>query len=174
MKKNFAELKIELPKGFRTEINLDAILWIKEIAVLLKKGYVLTIDYGYPSHELYARHRSHGTLVCYHQHQINYDPYRNIGKQDITTHINFSALCLWGNKYGLDFCGFRDQGNFLQALGFREFIKKEKQAADHYSAYLKKELLTETLLADMGTKLKVLIQQKDMPEKELVGLKTTI
>jgi len=166
-----AELKIHLPKGYRTEINLDATRWIREIALMLKKGYVLTIDYGYPSDELYAGYRNRGTLVCYHKHRINFDPYLNIGEQDITTHVNFSALCLWGFKYGLEYCGFRDQGHFLQALGFRESIQKAKAPANHYLNYLKEEFLEETLLMDMGHRLKVLIQQKEMPKYELMGLK---
>ena len=97
----FAELKVILPKNFRTEINLEAIGWIKEIAAALKKGYVLTIDYGYPSAELYSHCRRNGTLVCYHQHTVSDQPYQNIGEQDITSHINFSALSYWGLKWGL-------------------------------------------------------------------------
>ena len=72
----FAELNVNLPRNFRTEINLEAIRWIKEIAAALKKGYVLTIDYGYPSAELYRHYRSNGTLVCYHQHNVSDQPYQ--------------------------------------------------------------------------------------------------
>jgi SAM-dependent MidA family methyltransferase len=67
--------------------------------------------------------------------------------------------------------GFRNQGDFLQALGFRDFIKKEKDLRCDYPSYLKEELLAETLLMDMGNKLKVLIQQKELPRQELMGLK---
>ncbi|MGH2646295.1 MAG: class I SAM-dependent methyltransferase, partial [Ginsengibacter sp.] len=86
------ELDINLPKGFRTEINLEAVSWIKQIAKALQKGFVLTIDYGYPQSQLYNSARSTGTLLCYNKHTINYNPYKNMGEQDITAHVNFSAL----------------------------------------------------------------------------------
>src|SRR5688572_6914128 len=84
LKEYFQELNIFLEKNYRTEINLQAITWLKEIAGPLQKGFVMTIDYGFPSLELYSSHRSRGTLLCYHKHKINDCPYKNIGEQDIT------------------------------------------------------------------------------------------
>src|SRR5688500_3827262 len=80
LKDYLEQLQVNLPKGFRTEINLQAIDWIKDIAGVLQKGFVLTIDYGHPSSDLYGPNRSLGTLVCYHKHNINYCPYVNIGE----------------------------------------------------------------------------------------------
>src|SRR5688572_28894887 len=117
LKNYLDELQVIIPNGFRTEINLQAIEWIKEIADALKKGFVLTIDYGYPSSALYSNQRGSGTLACYHKHSVNYCPYNNIGEQDITAHVNFSALHHWGLKNGLCFSGFTTQANFLLALG---------------------------------------------------------
>jgi SAM-dependent MidA family methyltransferase len=94
------ELGVVLPKGFRTEINLQATEWIQEISLSLKKGFIITIDYGYPSSGLYCKDKSCGTLVCYNKHTINENPYYDIGNQDITSHVNFSALCHWGLKMG--------------------------------------------------------------------------
>jgi len=170
LKDYLSELKVELPKGFRTEINLEATEWMKELAITLKRGYVITIDYGYPSHELYHGYRSSGTLRCYHKHRINNHPYSSIGEQDITSHVNFSALCLWGFKNGLDYCGFTDQGCFLKALGFRDYLKKIQEPGQDYLNHRKESFLTQTLLEDMGSKFKVLIQQKGMPKKKLLGL----
>jgi SAM-dependent MidA family methyltransferase len=167
------ELKVQLPKGFRTEINLEATKWIKEVATCLNKGYVLTIDYGDHSSELYREHRRSGTLVCYHKHQINDNPYRNIGAQDITSHVNFSALIHWGLKEGLTCCGLTNQGHFLAALGFSEYLLKTVVAPqqDIVQTAKKVTFLTHTLLIDMGSKFKVLIQGKQTPKQELVGLK---
>ena len=81
LKDYFPQLGITLPDGFRTEINLQAIEWINSVACHLNKGFVLTIDYGYASSDLYNARRSMGTLVCYHRHSINYCPYINIGKE---------------------------------------------------------------------------------------------
>ncbi len=169
-----SELNVVLPKGFRTEINLEAIEWIKEIAASLKKGYVITIDYGYPSQELYSERRSSGTLVCYNKHTINDNPYNNIGEQDITSHVNFSALSHFGFTYGLEHCGLTSQAGFLLALGFKEYLRKvldEELGQDIMSMVKKESFLTHTLLMDMGLKFKVLIQQKGISNKELSGLK---
>jgi SAM-dependent MidA family methyltransferase len=171
LKDYLAELKVTLPKGFRTEINLEAIEWIKEIAASLKKGYVMTIDYGYHSSELYREYRSCGTLMCYNKHKMNDQPYIEIGKQDITSHVNFSALNLWGLKSGLEYCGFTEQGHFLLALGFRDYLKKISVPGQDLLNYEREVFLTRTLLMDMGSKFKVLIQQKGMSNPELLGLK---
>jgi SAM-dependent MidA family methyltransferase len=165
------ELKVELPKGFRTEINLDATLWMKDVSKVLKRGYVLTIDYGYPSAELYCEQRKNGTIACYNKHKVNYEPFADIGRQDITSHVNFSALCLWGHKHGLELCGYRDQGSFLIALGFKDHIKTKVERKSDL-AKLKQEVhLSNLLLEDMGRKFKVLIQQKETPRHPLSGLR---
>lgn len=166
------ELKIILPKGFRTEINLQAIDWMKEIGAALQKGFVVTIDYGFPSSELYSSHRSQGTLLCYHKHKINACPYSNIGEQDITAHINFSALRHWGLKNGLEYSGFANQTHFLQSLGLVNHLREaETSIAGAYENYKKKFFLINSLLMDMGTKLKVLIQYKGIEQPSLMGLK---
>lgn len=164
------ELKVDLKNGFRTEINLEAVNWIKEIAANLKKGYVLTIDYGYPSSELYDDYRGYGTLMCYNKHKTNNKPYHYIGAQDITSHVNFSALCLWGFKNGLEYTGFTDQSRFLTSLGFRDHIKKKEIPGQDYFNFKNEMKLTQTLVHEMGSKFKVLIQHKDTPKHKLMGL----
>jgi SAM-dependent MidA family methyltransferase len=170
--KNYvAELNINLPRGFKTEINLEAIEWITQIASSLKQGYVLTIDYGFQSAELYKQHRSQGTLLCYQGHQINDDPYRDIGKQDITAHVNFTALCHWGLKNGLGCCGLTNQANFLLAIGIKEYLRETApQGGNIAELAMKEAMLTRTLLIEMGSKFKVLIQQKGMYGCKLSGL----
>jgi SAM-dependent MidA family methyltransferase len=83
------EFGISLAKGYRTEVNLRMRDWLVEAAGLLKNGFVITIDYGYPAQELYSPERDRGTLLCYHRHQVNEDPLQRTGEQDITAHINF-------------------------------------------------------------------------------------
>ena len=166
------ELKVTLPVNFRTEINLQAIHWIKQVAGALNRGYILTIDYGHQSAELYKQCRSGGTLLCYHKHSINDSVYDNIGTQDITSHVNFSALIHWGSKNGLGECGFTDQSHFLLALGVQDYIKKAiSHEKDIFIAAKKASILTHTLLMDMGNKFKVLIQEKGGCEKRLLGLR---
>jgi len=168
--KNYLEaLDVHLPRGFRTEINLDALDWIKEIAIALHRGFVLTIDYGYPSAELYQDYRNQGTLICYNKHRINENPYQDIGQQDITSHVNFTALHHWGLKNGLEGCGFTDQGHFLRALGFEEILKEMIMREEGIN-YKKEIYLVNRLLYDMGRKYKVLIQSKGIPDPGLRGL----
>jgi SAM-dependent MidA family methyltransferase len=170
LKDYLAELNITFPEGYRTEINLEAVRWIQDITSSLKKGYVMTIDYGDSSEGLYKARRSQGTLLCYHKHQVNDQPYCNVGKQDITAHVNFSALCHWGMKNGLACCGLTSQANFLLNLGFKDHLRKTA-VGDAIQLAMKETMLTHTLLIDMGSKFKVLIQQKGIPEGQLSGLK---
>jgi SAM-dependent MidA family methyltransferase len=172
LKEYFSELNIILPQDFCTEVNLEATKWLKEIAHGLQKGFVLTIDYGYPSHELYRSDKRLGTLVCYNNHKIHDNIYSNPGKQDITAHVNFSALCHWGLKYGLDYCGFIHQSYFLLALGLNEYLRKaEESNPDDYLNEQQKAFFINTFMVDIGNKLKVLIQQKGLPPQKLLGLK---
>lgn len=168
----FTELQVQLPAGFRAEINLQALEWIKEIATALKEGYVITIDYGYPADVLYNEPRKGGTLLCYHQHRVSDDPYQDIGKQDITSHVNFSALCHWGLKNGLSCCGLTRQANFLLGLGFEGLagdLDVPKGCLPEIA--IREAFLKHTLLVDMGTKFKVLIQGKGVPATGLSGLR---
>lgn len=174
LKDYFRQLEVQLPVGFWTEVNLQAIDWIKNISASLHKGFVLTIDYGYPSSELYQSNRRSGTIACYNKHTVNDLPYTNIGQQDITTHVNFSALNLWGAKNGLMNCGFTNQSQFLLSLGLTEYIREvEKTEKSNFEARKKLSLL-HNLLISMGRKMKVLVQQKGLKHPLLSGLKFTL
>lgn len=105
------------PLGYRTEVHLAALDWLTTVANKLHRGYVLTIDYGYPASRYYSRGRSQGTVQCYYQHAHHNDPYRHIGHQDITAHVNFTALERQGEVQGLKTIGVTQQAMFLMALG---------------------------------------------------------
>lgn len=171
----FSEMGIRLPKGFQAEVNLQALTWIGEVANAMNKGYILTIDYGYLSEDLYKPQRSDGTLLGYYRHSLSDNFYSHIGQQDITSHVNFSALSRWGRKNGLGDCGFTDQCRFLLSLGIQDAIKKvASQESDLIRAARKVSLLTKILLIEMGGKLKVLIQEKGGCNRRLLGLKDAI
>lgn len=171
LKNYFNQLNVQLPDGFCTEANLEAIDWLKEVAGPLEKGFVLTIDYGFPSSELYQSNRRLGTIVCYHKHSVNDLPFDNIGKQDITAHVNFSALNLWGKQNGLMNCGFTDQSQFLLGLGLAEYLRKIETAGKTNYAAKEKLSVIHNLLMSMGKKIKVLIQQKGLQRPALSGLR---
>jgi SAM-dependent MidA family methyltransferase len=105
------------PDGYRTEVNLAALDWINTVAKKLKQGFLLTIDYGYPAQRYYLAARRQGTLQCYYRHQHHDNPYFYIGHQDITAHVDFTALERQGELSGLQTVGYTQQGLFLMALG---------------------------------------------------------
>jgi SAM-dependent MidA family methyltransferase len=167
----FDALDIRLSPTYRTEVNLEARQWIETISQYLQKGYVMTIDYGYLSEDLYNRARSRGTLLCYNRHQVNEDFFQQVGRQDITAHVNFSALRLWGEQCGLSCCGLTSQAEFLLALDFKAHLRQQPVAGgDIVQLAMQEARLTRTLLVDMGSKFKVLVQQKGLPDKQLTGL----
>jgi SAM-dependent MidA family methyltransferase len=173
LKDYFKQLEVQLPVGFCTEVNLQAIDWIKNISASLNKGFVLTIDYGYPSSELYQSNRRLGTIACYNKHTVNDLPYTNIGQQDITTHVNFSALNFWGAKNGLMTCGFTNQSQFLLSLGLAEYVRKIEETEKNNFEAGKKLSILHNLLISMGRKMKVLVQQKGLKHPFLSGLRFT-
>lgn len=105
------------PEGYRTEVNLAALDWLNTVTKRLQRGFLLTIDYGYSADRYYQPARHQGTLQCYYQHQHHDNPYLYIGQQDITAHVNFTALERQGELCGLRKVGFTQQGLFLMALG---------------------------------------------------------
>ncbi len=108
--------------GYRTEVHLAAIDWMKTVAAKLHQSYVLTVDYGYPASRYYNRARAQGTLQCYYQHAHHDNPYSHLGHQDITAHVNFTALERQGEQCGLETVGVTQQGMFLMALGLGDRI----------------------------------------------------
>lgn len=108
--------------GYRTEVNLAALDWLTTVAAKLRQGYLLTIDYGYKAERYYRPSRSQGTLQCYYQHRHHSDPFAAIGLQDITAHVDFTALERQGEKLGLQSLELTQQGLFLMALGLGDRI----------------------------------------------------
>jgi len=108
---------LSYPDGYTTEVNLAAKSWVQEVARVLQRGYVLTIDYGYDSDRYYATSRHDGTLQCYTQHRHHDNPYINLGTQDITAHVDFGTIERWGAHAGLTTLGRTRQALFLMALG---------------------------------------------------------
>ncbi len=112
--------------GWRAEINLDALRWIQHSAPLLTDsgGYLLAIDYGEQAYDLYTRERQCGTLACYFQHQLTQRPLVRPGEQDITAHVNFSALINEGQRQGLHLHEFTTQKAWLTAMGLNTEVER--------------------------------------------------
>jgi SAM-dependent MidA family methyltransferase len=107
---------IQPEPGERIEVLLAAQQWMEEICCHLKTGFVLVVDYGYSRQEqLAGRHR--GTLMTYRQHSASPDPYQAPGEQDITAHVNFTALTAIAQENGLDVQPLLTQSQFLLGIG---------------------------------------------------------
>jgi len=161
------EFSIDLSRGYKTEVNLRIRDWLREINDKLSEGFIMTIDYGYPSWDYYSEERSRGTLLCYHKHQIDEDPFQNIGEQDMTAHVNFSSLKKWGEDGGLKTVGFCPQGVYLVSLGLDEVITEfYGDSLDPFDIAKIKGLI---LPQGMGESHKVMIQYKGKGEPKLKG-----
>ena len=153
------------PEGYRTEINLLAPDWMKQVAQHLNRGFVLTIDYGHTAQDLYRSDRTQGTFLCYFQQSINENPFLLVGDQDMTAHVDFSNLAATGETHGLQTTGFTNQMSFLMGLGVEQMIAELEQDSPAFNAAI--HLLRPN---GMGTTFKVLIQHKGIVDPELDGL----
>lgn len=157
---------ISLPDGYRTEINLDATSWMKQVAQVMARGLVLTIDYGHTSDDLYGPDRKTGTFLCYYRQTTTDNAFDRVGEQDMTAHVDFTALAKAGQAAGLDVTGFTNQMSFLIGLGAEHLLESLPPESPEFFAAI------HLLRPDgMGRTFKVLVQHKNMPQPELDGLK---
>jgi SAM-dependent MidA family methyltransferase len=169
----FKSMNIVLEEGQKAEVNLQALDWVEKVARCVKKGFVLTIDYGFHAQELYAAHRREGTLLCYHHHQTSENPFERMGEQDITSHVNFTSLIKKGEEVGLHFTGLVPQYRFLIGLGILEEMEsrgRELSEIEGLGLRLSLKHLIEPEVG-MGEVFKVLIQHKGIKKPSLDGLR---
>lgn len=115
------------PDNWRAEINLDALRWIEQASTLLRpRGFLLAIDYGDKARALYTRDRRRGTLLCYYQHQTNEHPLLFPGAQDITAHVDFSALIARGRASGLRLHTYTTQRVWLEECGLLHELEQRR------------------------------------------------
>jgi SAM-dependent MidA family methyltransferase len=154
--------------GFQFEINLRARAWMEEIGRALRRGYVLTLDYGYRRAERFRPERSAGTLLAYHRHRVERDLYTRVGEQDLTSHVDFDDLVDAGRRVGLDPVGLTDQMRFLTAHALHLGILEGEPAS---AAAWRERLAFKELIrpGGMGTTFRVLAQAKDAPRGTLTG-----
>ena len=114
---------IALREGARAEVCLELDGWVEEVAAGLVRGAAIVIDYGHPAAELYGPDRSTGTLRAYAAHQVHDDWARAVGRQDLTAHVDFSALESAARVVGLDPLGLTSQAEFLMGAGLEELLE---------------------------------------------------
>ena len=157
---------ITLPEGYRTEINSAAIDWMKQVASSMARGLVLTIDYGHTSEDLYGSERARGTFLCYYRQTSSENAFERVGEQDMTAHVDFTALAKTGQGAGLEVTGFTNQMSFLIGLGMEQMLESLQPESPEFFAAI------QLLRPDgMGRTFKILIQHKGMAKPDLDGLK---
>jgi SAM-dependent MidA family methyltransferase len=153
--------------GYRTEVNLAALDWLKIVEQKLERGYIISIDYGYSADRYYNPIRSQGTLQCYYEHYHHNDPYINIGNQDLTAHVDFTAIQNQGELLGLETIGFTKQGMFLMTLGLGDRISKVSSSGGDIQTILTRRQNLHQLIDPMGVgKFGILIQSKGLTAEE--------
>jgi SAM-dependent MidA family methyltransferase len=167
----FATQGVILQEGQYAEAGLEASDWITEVGRRLERGYVLTIDYGHHAAELFDDHHMRGTLLAYQNHRVSEDFYVSPGEQDLTAHVNFTALEMWGKRSGLETVGFTSQTTFLLALGqeneFADLYDEGQTEAERVRARLQLKTLIHP--EGMGERFQVLLQQKGSVRRRLTG-----
>lgn len=162
----FERLGIRLPEGYRTEVNLRAPDWTREVGAKLAKGFALTIDYGYRAEEYYSPERRGGTLVCYYRHAYSEHPYVRVGRQDITAHVDFTSLMDAGRAAGLETVFYTTQREFLLEQGIENWLR-QMEKSDIPAQQKRSERRAVLALLDprgMG-RFRVLGQKKEMQRK---------
>ncbi|HET7841303.1 MAG TPA: SAM-dependent methyltransferase [Terriglobia bacterium] len=169
----------QLDEGQRVEVSTAATQWIPSVAEKLARGFVVTIDYGDLAERLYTPSRPRGTLLSYRRHRASEDFFSAPGEQDLTAHVNFSALIDVGRETDLEFTGLTTQEKFLMALGeenqFGDLYDPGQSEVEQLDARLKlKRLLfpgDPDGPAGMGAIFKVLIQHRGLNDPRLTGMK---
>ena len=151
------ELGQEFTSGYISEVNFAAEDWIKSIAEKIDSGIVVLIDYGFPRNEYYHEQRNQGTLMCHYQHRSHPDPLVYPGLQDITAHVDFTAMADAALESGMRVMGYTNQASFLIGAGLMEMLSvtndNEKLMDEMEVASQVKKL---TLPHEMGELFKVI------------------
>ena len=119
-------LEIEPPRGgrYESEIGLAGKAWMASLAAMLSHGAILVVDYGFPRREYYHPQRHMGTLMCHYRHRAHADPFVLPGLQDITSHVDFTAMAWAAHHAGMEVLGYTSQATFLVNCGITDLLAR--------------------------------------------------
>jgi SAM-dependent MidA family methyltransferase len=149
---------------YRSEINLQAEAWISNLGAWLTRGAALLIDYGFPRHEYYHPQRHRGTLMCHIQHRAHDNVFLAPGLQDITAHVDFTAIAHAAQAAGLDLLGYTSQARFLLNAGLADILAAYAPESEQLRAQTNgavQKLISE---AEMGEIFKVIALGRGVTE----------
>jgi SAM-dependent MidA family methyltransferase len=169
---HFERLGVSPGEGCEAEVCLAAPAWVAQASKSLRRGYVLTLDYGYEASELYAPWRKRGTLLTFYRHTSGDDPYARIGRQDITASVDFTSVRRAGEAAGLTTLDRVSQAEFLASLGIGEALSPQPDP-DQLEAYyaLRRAVMELTDPSGLG-RITVLTMSKGVTSGER-GLQST-
>jgi len=165
-----------LTEGYSSEINLLAEDWLTTLGQHLQQGLAILIDYGFPRHEYYHPQRHDGTLMCHYRHHAHADPFQYLGLQDITAHVDFTAMAEAAYAAGFKICGYTNQSNFLLGSGLADLVGVIDEITEQVR--LAGEIKKLTMPHEMGELFKVIGLSKgldiDMPGFGLCDLRNSL
>lgn len=160
---------ISFSENYTSEINLNLPAWIKSVSGSLSSGVILLMDYGFPRHEYYHPDRSTGTLMCHYRHHSHSNALVFPGIQDITAHVDFTAVAEAASDNQCDVVGFTNQAAFLIDCDLLSFVDA---ACDEKKRFIQnQQLLKLTMPSEMGELFKVMALTKNY-KHELMGFRT--
>lgn len=153
---------LTLDEGQVVEVNLNALRYLEAVARLLKRGYVVTIDYGDRRERLFSSIRREGTVRSFYRHVLVDNVFERIGDQDITASVDFTALIEHGERIGLRLVEFKTQRQFLLEQGLMERLVAMRESNNTVVELYRSLLAAKHLIMPgaLGDHFKVLIQQK--------------
>ena len=154
-----------IPNGSVLDISPAAAAWFAGVGRGLTRGYAIVLDYGYPTAILYRGDRLGGTLRAYHQHTVSDTPFRHVGEQDLTAHVDFTALERAGQAAGLVTAGYTTQGALLASLDLGDFLLElQRDPTTSAPDYLAAQAAVLRLIDPAGLgRFGVLIMARDAP-----------
>jgi SAM-dependent MidA family methyltransferase len=155
-----AEAGAPWPDGYCSELNAGLEPWLASVADSLERGVALFIDYGLPRRELYAAERSAGTLLCHFRHRFHDDPLVNVGLQDITAWVDFTAVAEAGERAGLEVAGYTTQAHFLIGNDLAQRVGAEPQTDLVQRVNLSRQAMLLTLPGEMGERFRAIALTK--------------
>ena len=161
-----------LSDGYRGEVNFGIDSWWADmVSNTLDSGYVLTVDYGHDRGQLYAPARWRGTLRCYYRHSHVDDPLARVGQQDMTAHVDFTAVDEALGRKGINVAGHATQGEFLARLGATGFLESLRgRGMSHFDQAANRAGILELLDAQGMGGFRVAIHARNAPADRLIGL----
>ena len=150
------EVGVEFSSNYISEINFAAEDWIKSIAESLQEGIVILIDYGFPRHEYYHAQRSQGTLMCHYRHRTHPDTFVYPGLQDITAHVDFTAMADAALEAKMEVIGYTNQVSFLMGAGLLDLAELDGESDVKQQMEIAGQIKKLTLPHEMGELFKVI------------------